>query len=660
MRVALLTEGGYPSARGESVVWCDRLLRGLGNHEFEIYALTRSARQEESGWCDLPRNVARVCVAPLWGPASASESADGGGPDRPGFGRRERRRFEGHFRDLAETVCAADQEEGQRGAGSAASGGTHDGTAAAPRPTDAPPAAALTDRFASGLYGLAELARERSGLPAALRSEQAVRILEAACRAPGALRAAHSAQVADLLAVADRMERALRPLSLDWYGERGSGSGLAAADLCHAVGGGTAALAGLLAGRWYGTPLLLTEYGVRLREHYLASAADAVAPAAAGAPVRALLASFQRRLVRETYTRARLITPGNAHARRWQERCGARRDRLRTVYPGMDAAPFTEVGEKPPEPSGGGAGAGAGVRGHTLVWVGRIGPTKDLVTLLHAFTEIRRAVPDARLRIIAASPPPAGGGRSPEDTGDAGYTAHVRALAAQLFPPEPPGVRTLGTRTPGGSPVSFEEVGGPGLPSLADAYAAGGVVVLSSIVEGFPVPLVEAMFCARATVSTEAGAVREVIGGTGLVVPPRDSHALSDACLSLLRDPARRARLGAAARARALELFTAQQNIEAFRGIYLELMSYWQEGGRGGDGADGGGVPLPFARPPESHLPDQWPDQWPGTGDRGTGALAKGGAGAVPGWAGPAGWADDGSAPAMPVAASRQGEEDAG
>ena len=48
------------------------------------------------------------------------------------------------------------------------------------------------------------------------------------------------------------------------------------------------------------------------------------------------------------------------------------------------------------------------------------------------------------------------------------------------------------------------------------------------------------MFCGRATVSTDVGAVVEVIGGTGLVVPPRNPRALADACLALLRDPERR------------------------------------------------------------------------------------------------------------------------
>src|SRR5690606_14350192 len=99
------------------------------------------------------------------------------------------------------------------------------------------------------------------------------------------------------------------------------------------------------------------------------------------------------------------------------------------------------------------------------------------------------------------------------------------------------------------------------------------VTVLSSVVEGFPVGLIEAMLCGRATVSTDVGAVVEAVGGTGLVVPPRNPRALAAACVSLLRDPERRARLGAAARARALELFTVDQNISAFHGLYLETVA---------------------------------------------------------------------------------------
>ncbi|MFD0372648.1 DUF3492 domain-containing protein [Streptomyces sp. NPDC127114] len=557
MRIGLITEGGYPYAAGESGLWCDRLVRGLAPHEFDLYALSRDARQEAGGRLPLPPNVRSVRTAPLWTADDEGRSRLRGGPGRGsgrgygrGYGRRERRLFEEAFRDLAEGVCADDAlrpEAGQE----------------------------IPERFAAGLYALAELARAHGGLPTALRSEAAVRILESACRAPGARRSVAAATVRDHLAFTEQLERALRPLSLGWYAEDEGPDGLGGlglVDLCHAASAGAAALPGLLAKRFFGTPLLVTEYGVQLRAHYLAAAGAPLAT-----PVRALLAAFHGRLAGEVYRQAALLTPGNAHARRWQERCGADRARLRTVHPGMDAERFAEVGED--EESGDPA---------TLSWIGRVEPAKDLVALLHAFAEVRRQQPDARLRIIAAPV---------REPGAAAYLAHCRGLAEQLFPDEAAGAHAVGE-----NPVSFEELGGPEAPTLEEAYAASAVVVLSSVVEGFPVGLVEAMFCARATVSTDVGAVVEVIGGTGLVVPPRNPKALADACLALLRDPERRHRLGAAARARALELFTVEQNLAAFRGIYLELLSHSPVRRRTTSA-------VPFAHPAEAHVPGSWADQ---------------------------------------------------
>ncbi|MEU0007661.1 DUF3492 domain-containing protein [Streptomyces sp. NPDC006314] len=550
MRIGLLTEGGYPFVSGDAGLWCDRLVRGLAQHEFDIYALSRSRHQEDEGWVPLPPQVSRVRTAPLW---TAEGDTWRGGPSLPGrvaggdgraYGRRTRRRFTECYGELVGAVCA--------------------GSDAGPdsRTDD------LADRFGNALYGLAELAREEGGLVAALRSDTAVRTLERACRAPGALRTAGEARVPDLLTVTTHLERALRPLSLDWYDD----DGLGAADLCHATAGGPAALPGLLARHFSDVPLLVTEYGVRLRSHYLALGPHAAAPA-----VRALLAAFHGRLATEVYRRAEILTAGNAHARRWQERCGADRSRIRTVPPGMEAARFTEAGESPDRSDPG-----------TLVWVGRVEPAKDLVSLLHAFADVRKEEPKARLRIVGAPSGPDG----------EAYLGHCRALAAQLFPDEAEGVHAVGD-----NPVSFEEIDGPEAPTLPDAYAAGAVVVLSSVVEGFPVSLVEAMFCGRATVSTDVGAVVEVIGGTGLVVPARNPRALAEACLALLRDPERRARLGAAARARALELFTVEQNIAAFHGVYLEIVSHCPVRRVVLDEA---GEPLPFATPAESHVPGRW------------------------------------------------------
>ncbi|MFG3271844.1 DUF3492 domain-containing protein [Streptomyces luteogriseus] len=539
MRIGLLTEGGYPYVSGDARLWCDRLVHGLAQHEFDVYALSRSEHQEDEGWIPLPPNVRRVRTAPLW----MAED------DEVVLGRRARRRFTEHFGELAAVLC-----------------GVPEGVPGVARSLSEGPPTSEADRFANALYGLAELARDEGGLAGALSSEAAVRTLERACRAPGAHRAAREARVPDLLAVTAHLERALRPLSLDWYED----DGLGAVDLCHAASGGTAVLPGLLARHFTGVPLMVTEYGVRLRTHYLTT------PDAPPA-VRSLLAAFQGRLAAEAYGRAEVVTAGNTHTRRWQERCGADREKLRTVYPGMDARPFAEVGE-----------SAVRADSDTLVWAGRVEPAKDLVSLLHAFAEVRKRQPGTRLRIVGAPAGPEG----------AAYLGHCRALAAQLFPDEAEGPHAAGD-----NPVSFEEIGGPDLPAAADAYASGAVTVLSSVVEGFPVGLAEAMLCGRATVSTDVGAVVEVIGGTGLVVPPRNPRALAEACVALLRDPERRARLGAAARARALELFTVEQNIEAFHGIYLEIVS---RAPVRRVVLDGTGEPLPFSVPAEAHVPVRW------------------------------------------------------
>jgi len=567
VRIALLTEGGYPYARGEGGAWCDRLVRGLGHHDFDVYALSRSSRTEAGGRVEPPPHVRLVRAERLWGepPAAARGTARGTGRSTGhgsahGGGRTVRRArraaFLRHYTDFA--VALAGGAALSANGGRAADGGLE--------------GRARADRFAAGLYGLAEVAAQYGALPELLRGEDALAVLESACRAPGVRPLLGDIVVTELLTAAALLERQLRPLSAPWYGP----AELGAADVCHAVSGGPAALPGLLAKRFSGTPLIVTEYTVRVREALLAHRAAGLAPA-----VRALLGDYQRLLAGETYRQAALVTPGSTHVRRWQERTGARRERMRTVHPGIDAARFARAGEAAE------AAAPAAPADPTLAWVGRVAPAKDLIALLHAFRAIRREEPRARLRIF----------HLPDtDERSTAYLGHCRTLAAQLFPYEAAGPHAVGE-----SPVVFEEVGSPGAPELADAYTAGDVVLLSSSAEGFPLSVVEAMFCGRATVSTDVGAVREVIGGTGLVVPPRNPKALAAAALDLLRGPERAARLGAAARERALTLFTVGRCVDAFRESYLEVVAHHPV--RRESLWDAAGDPRPFTAPPESVSP---------------------------------------------------------
>jgi glycosyltransferase involved in cell wall biosynthesis len=78
----------------------------------------------------------------------------------------------------------------------------------------------------------------------------------------------------------------------------------------------------------------------------------------------------------------------------------------------------------------------------------------------------------------------------------------------------------------------------PALYNLADIY------VSPSLMEGFGLPLAEALACETPVVAARAGAVAEVVGPAGILVPPGDPESLAQAVSSLLADPGRRRDLG--------------------------------------------------------------------------------------------------------------------
>ncbi len=99
-----------------------------------------------------------------------------------------------------------------------------------------------------------------------------------------------------------------------------------------------------------------------------------------------------------------------------------------------------------------------------------------------------------------------------------------------------------------GLPVAF-----PGWVSDVRGFLGGlDVFVLSSRVEALPLALLEAMAEGLPCVATDVGDVRRAVGEDAVVVPAEDAGALARALRGLLTDPARRAALGARARARAV------------------------------------------------------------------------------------------------------------
>jgi glycosyltransferase involved in cell wall biosynthesis len=253
--------------------------------------------------------------------------------------------------------------------------------------------------------------------------------------------------------------------------------------------------------------------------------------------VKTVMLAFMRRLCRTAYQESDVIAPVNVFNRRWEIRHGADPDRIHTVYNGVDAASLPPTPADPPTP--------------TVGWIGRVDPLKDLVTLVRAFAVVRDRVPDAVLRLFGPTP-----------AGNEEYEASIRAEITELG---------LDDRV---------EFVGPVRPATS-AYHASTVVALSSISEGLPYTVMEAMMCARATVSTDVGGVAEVAGNTGLVVPPRDPQAFGEALARLLLDDVERNRLATAARDRALEMFQLETMLGNFRRVYRDLHA-GQLAGNGG------------------------------------------------------------------------------
>ena len=90
---------------------------------------------------------------------------------------------------------------------------------------------------------------------------------------------------------------------------------------------------------------------------------------------------------------------------------------------------------------------------------------------------------------------------------------------------------------------------------MVQYYAEAAIAVVPSVYEGFGLPAGEAMACAVPVVSTDGGALPEVVGDAGVIVPARNVDALAEAIDALLRDPRRREELGARGRQRILESF---------------------------------------------------------------------------------------------------------
>lgn len=270
-----------------------------------------------------------------------------------------------------------------------------------------------------------------------------------------------------------------------------------------------------------GTPMLLTEHGVYLREQNL------------------FLSHFRRlyfckqfllnlitAVVRANYHYADIVSPVCHYNTRWELAHGTPHARIRVIYNGVDPDIFIDT---PPPAS----------EHFHVVATARIDPLKDIETLLRVAARVRETHPHVRFTVFGA-------------VADQRYYERCLELRHQLHLD---GVVSMGAPT----------------NDVAAAYQSADAVILTSISEAFPYSILEAMSSARPVIASDVGGVSEAVEGCGILVKPRDVEGFAAAVRKLAGDASLRSRLGVKARAKVLDEFRLDQCVANYLMLYREL-----------------------------------------------------------------------------------------
>jgi glycosyltransferase involved in cell wall biosynthesis len=178
--------------------------------------------------------------------------------------------------------------------------------------------------------------------------------------------------------------------------------------------------------------------------------------------------------------------------------------------------------------------------GPVVGFAGRLTPQKDPMTFLRALAALRRELPTAMGLVV----------------GDGPLRADLQLEAVRLGLTEH--CVFAGLRAD--------------VPALLGAM---DVFVLSSVSEGFPFVLLEAMAMGCPVVATAVNGVTEIVqaGVSGILVAPRDPTSITGAVVDLLRSPERARALGAAARARVTDRFSVERMIRQTEQLYLDVVA---------------------------------------------------------------------------------------
>ena len=269
-------------------------------------------------------------------------------------------------------------------------------------------------------------------------------------------------------------------------------------------------------------PVIITEHGVAFRElllYYNAYLFDE--------PSKIFWKVFSHNIVRVVYSIADVITPVCEANKNWEKSLGADPAKIKVIYNGVNVSRFKpmQVSRKDSRP--------------TVVTVARVDVFKDIVCLIQAIKYAKETIPDIQCLIYGTS-------------SDLDYSLRCLKTVKELQLED--NVKFMG-----------------GTKEPEKVYNEADIIAISSITEGFPFTIIEAMACGKAVIASDVGGVREALDGCGLLVRSRRPHELAQGMVKLLQDENLRHQLEAAAMKKVHDEFTLEKCVEHFKKEYESL-----------------------------------------------------------------------------------------
>ena len=298
-------------------------------------------------------------------------------------------------------------------------------------------------------------------------------------------------------------------------------------DVSHLTLSGFPVIPALVLKYKYGTPMIVTEHGVFIRERLLA-----INSSEYSFFLKKMLIKFSECVTELVYYKADKILSVNKFNIKWEKMYGADPEKIDIIYNGIDHQVFKPL----PKPA------------HlkdipTVVAAARIFDLKDIVTMIKSCAVAKKQIPNIQYLVYGDNQ------AVPE------YTATCERLIAELD-----------------LKANFKLAGYHEKPQ--ELFSEGDISILTSISEGFPYTVLESMSCGIPVVATDVGGVTEALDeNCGFICKPKDHEELGKRVVELLNNPALRQKMGENARQKVIDNFTIGKFINAYENVYHEVVT---------------------------------------------------------------------------------------